>query len=394
MFNYALVNAITKQDHDNLEVLLRIIQPALIVGGAVRNALLGIEIGDIDIATGLSPEEVKNQAKGIGLHIVDTGIQHGTVTVLMQGRAYEVTTLRKDVKTYGRKADVEFILSKQSYESILDLFKIDASRRDLTMNAVYADLNGNIFDFFNGINDLKEGIVKFIGDPEQRIKEDFLRILRFFRFGCYYGREYDLSSLAACLKLVNGLQKIAPERWTMELRKIFKHNSPWSTIQRMIPVFEAIGMNYDVESINSLVSEENKFGIKCGYVSKMSLLNDISHLKLSTREQKRIVMIKKLKFFNSAQDIADWAVTAEDDIHFWDGIITKGSCIHQDRINSILSRAKSYDIKGTDLIKLGYSPGPLLGKVMRRLHIQYCLEEYSREKLLSIAKLSMECDHR
>ena len=142
------------------------------VGGAVRDALDGIEGSDIDLATDMSPEELMEACAEEGFKTVPIGIKFGTLGVLVDGKVLEITSLRKDVKTDGRHAEVEFT----------DDWIADASRRDLTINAVYADEKGNVFDYFNGIEDLKNGVVRFIGNPAQRVSEDYLRILRFFRF--------------------------------------------------------------------------------------------------------------------------------------------------------------------------------------------------------------------
>ena len=148
------------------------------VGGAVRDALKGLSGFDLDLATDLSPDELVEACDEEGLKTIPIGIKYGTVGVLINDEVLEVTSLRKDVKTDGRHAEVEFT----------DNWEEDASRRDLTINAVYADEKGNVFDYYNGISDLENGIVRFIGSPTVRIKEDYLRILRFFRFYSMFGK--------------------------------------------------------------------------------------------------------------------------------------------------------------------------------------------------------------
>ena len=148
------------------------------VGGAVRNTLLGIPVTEIDLATTALPDRVMALARAAGLKAVPTGIEHGTVTVIVDGMPFEVTTLRRDVETYGRHATVAFT---ENWEE-------DARRRDFTLNALYADRDGTVFDPLGGYGDLVEGRVRFIGEAEERIKEDYLRILRFFRFNAYYGK--------------------------------------------------------------------------------------------------------------------------------------------------------------------------------------------------------------
>ena len=181
------------------------------VGGAVRNTLLGLPVTEIDLATTALPERVMALAKAAGLKAVPTGIEHGTVTVIVDGMPFEVTTLRRDVETYGRHATVAFT---EDWEE-------DAKRRDFTLNALYADRDGTVFDPLGGYGDLVAGRVRFIGEAEDRIKEDYLRILRFFRFNAYYGKgPLDPEGLAACVKLRAGLDQLSAERVAGELRRI------------------------------------------------------------------------------------------------------------------------------------------------------------------------------
>lgn len=181
------------------------------VGGAVRDALAGLKGFDLDLATDLSPEELVEACDEHGLKTVPIGIKFGTVGVLIDNDVLEVTSLRRDVKTDGRHAEVEFTTN----------WEIDASRRDLTINAVYADEKGNVFDYYNGIDDLEKGVVRFIGSPSQRIKEDYLRILRFFRFYSVFSKtEIDKKALEACIENKDGLKTLSMERIRDELFKI------------------------------------------------------------------------------------------------------------------------------------------------------------------------------
>jgi len=181
------------------------------VGGAVRDALKGIEGSDIDFATDLSPDELVEACNEEGLKTVAIGIKFGTVGVIIDDKLLEVTSLRKDIKTDGRHAEVEFT----------DNWEEDASRRDLTINAVYADEKGNVFDYYNGIEYLEKGRVRFIGSADKRVKEDFLRILRFFRFYSMYGSgEPDKKALTACCANSESLKKLPMERIREELLKL------------------------------------------------------------------------------------------------------------------------------------------------------------------------------
>lgn len=182
-----------------------------VVGGAVRNTLLGLAADDIDIATTATPEAVSNAATAAGLKAIPTGIAHGTVTVVADGSAYEVTTLRRDVATDGRHATVAFT----------DDWLADASRRDFTINALYCDADGTLFDPLGGAADLDPPRVRFIGEAQERIREDYLRILRFFRFSARFGvGDLDGAGLAACDRERAGFARVSAERVCAELKKL------------------------------------------------------------------------------------------------------------------------------------------------------------------------------
>ena len=194
-----------------LALLNREGEEARVVGGAARNALMGLPLSDIDIATTATPEEVTRRAVAAGIKAVPTGIDHGTVTLVVDGAPFEVTTLRQDVETYGRKAKVAFGRD----------WEMDARRRDFTMNALSISPDGRVHDYVGGLADLDARRVRFIGDPAQRIAEDFLRVLRFFRFQASYGHETpDPASLHACIVARQGLRTLSRERVRSELMKL------------------------------------------------------------------------------------------------------------------------------------------------------------------------------
>ena len=183
------------------------------IGGCVRKALSNENIDDIDLAVDLTPEEVKLILKNNNIKFFETGIEHGTITAKINNEKLEITSLRRDIKSYGRHADVEF--TKKWYE--------DAARRDFSINCIYADLEGNLYDPFEGKRDLKNGKVKFIGNAENRIREDYLRVLRYIRFFLDYSNQpHDLDIQKKILKNISGINKISKERLLNELEKIFK----------------------------------------------------------------------------------------------------------------------------------------------------------------------------
>ncbi len=183
---------------------------ARFVGGCVRKHLSDDEIDDIDIATILSSDDIKEKFNNTNFKIIDTGIKHGTITLITKKLKLELTTLRTDLETDGRHAKVEYV----------DDWYLDSERRDFTINAIYLDINGNIFDPQNGKNDLKNKIVKFIGDPQKRIEEDYLRIIRFIRFKIMYDLKFESTTLKAIKLNLNGVNKISKERILVELLKI------------------------------------------------------------------------------------------------------------------------------------------------------------------------------
>jgi poly(A) polymerase len=197
---------------------------ARFVGGVVRNALMGREVSDIDIATPLTPDEVTKKLEAAKLKAVPTGIEHGTVTAISNGRPYEVTTLRRDVSTDGRRAVVAF--TKDWAE--------DAQRRDFTMNALYADATGEVFDTVGGAADLKAGRVRFVGDAVTRIREDYLRILRLFRFHAWYGEgDLDKAGLQAAAAEKAGLKQLSGERVAKEMLKLLAAEDPVPVLRSM-----------------------------------------------------------------------------------------------------------------------------------------------------------------
>jgi poly(A) polymerase len=199
---------------------------ALFVGGCVRNAILGAPVADIDLATDARPDAVIKIAEGLGFRVVPTGIDHGTVTVLAGDRPVEVTTFRRDVSTDGRRATVAFA----------DDVEEDAKRRDLTMNALYAAADGTVVDPLGGLQDILARRVRFVGDAAARIAEDYLRILRFFRFHAWYGDPMlglDAEGLAACAAGVEGLDQLSRERVTDETRKLLSAPDPAPVLAAM-----------------------------------------------------------------------------------------------------------------------------------------------------------------
>lgn len=237
---------------------------AWLVGGAVRNALLGEPVEDIDIATDALPAEVIRLAQAAGLRAVPTGLEHGTVTLIADHEGFEVTTFRRDVETDGRHAVVAFST---------DLAE-DAARRDFTMNALYADPQGLVLDPVGGLPDLAARKLRFVGEAQARIREDYLRILRFFRFLARYGRSADPEALAACADLRDGLDRIARERIGTEMRKLLAAADPGPAVHlmRQTGVLPIVLPQADPARLAALLAVETETGTPPDWPRRLAAL--------------------------------------------------------------------------------------------------------------------------
>lgn len=266
-----------------------------VVGGAVRDALIGLQVSDVDLATRLQPGEVVERLEAAGLKAVPTGIDHGTITAVAPDFVMEVTTLRRDVSTDGRRATVAFT----------DDWREDAARRDFTFNALSANpVIGEIFDYFGGLEDLRRHHVRFIGSPLERIAEDHLRILRFFRFHARFGEGLpDPEGLAACAARANDLMALSRERIREELLKLLAVADPAPTVRLMVdhgifsPVLPEIGPE-SVAGLAATVEAERKAGQAASSIRRLAALfppdpelaADVARrLRLSNAERKRLV---------------------------------------------------------------------------------------------------------
>lgn len=268
---------------------------ARFVGGAVRDTLLGHAVADVDIATVHSPQEVVRRLKDAAIKAVPTGIDHGTITAVLNGWPVEITTLRRDVATDGRRATIAYT----------DDWREDAARRDFTINALLADpVTGGITDYFGGLKDLEAGVVRFIGDPVARIAEDHLRILRFFRFYARFGKGApDAAAYAACVEQANSLMALSRERIADELLKLLALPDPAPALRLMVegnillPVLPEID-GAGVGRLEALSERESAAGVGfsaprrlCALLPADPAVGDAvaARLKLSNKARKRIV---------------------------------------------------------------------------------------------------------
>jgi poly(A) polymerase len=272
-----------------LDVLNRGDEEARVVGGAARNALIGVRLSDIDIATTATPDEVVRRAGAAGLKAVPTGIDHGTITLVVDGTPFEVTTLRQDVETFGRKAKVAFGRD----------WKADAERRDFTMNALSITADGVVHDYVDGLADIAARRVRFIGDPARRIAEDYLRILRFFRFHASYAHGVpDPAGLHACIVARDGLRGLSRERVRAELMKLLAAPFAVETVMVMADAgFMAmlLGGMAHIASFAGMARVEAAAGVTPDAVRRLGALG-----VLITEDAGRLR--EKLRLFNAEYD--------------------------------------------------------------------------------------------
>ena len=265
---------------------------AYFVGGCVRNALLDLPASDLDIATNAPPELVLKLARNASLKAIPTGIEHGTITVIHGDTAFEVTTFRRDVQTDGRRAVVAFA------DNITD----DARRRDFTMNALYADAQGQVFDPLDGLPDLLARRVRFIDDAAQRIAEDHLRILRFFRFFAWYGdpeNGLDAEGLAACAAGADGIEHLSRERIGAEMRKLLAAENPAPATAAMAQagILARVLPGADARALPVLVHLEQQLGLPAQWQRRLLVLGgeDVpARLRLSKAEEKSLTAGSKI----------------------------------------------------------------------------------------------------
>lgn len=345
-----------------------------LVGGVVRDTLAGVATKDIDLATPLAPEAVMAALKAAGLKAVPTGLAHGTVTAVAEGRPFEITTLRRDVATDGRHAKVAFT----------DDWREDAARRDFTINALYADpVTGEVFDYFGGLADLEAGIVRFIGAPLQRIAEDHLRILRFFRFHARFGSGGpDAASLSACQTRANDLMALSRERIAMELLALLALPNPAPTLALMIesgifvPVLPEIA---DAAPVTHLVTREAEAGIVpdalrrlCALIAPDPVLaEDIANrLKLSNAQRKRMIAVAA----RAAED-----ASAPRALAYWQGVevaIDRLLLGNGDPRPLMDWTPPRFPINGGAIVARGVQAGPEVARILQSAERQWVAEGF------------------
>lgn len=355
-------------------------------GGAVRNALLDEPIGEVDLSATLRPEHVTDCLQRGGVKVVPTGIEHGTVTAIVEGGAYEITTLREDIETDGRRAVVKFGTD----------WTADAMRRDFTMNALYCDRHGRLFDPLGGYCDVIARRVRFIGEAEARIAEDRLRILRFFRMYAWYGRyRPDTAALRACVRMRDGLAGLSAERVWQELKRLLEAPDPyramlWMRTSDILSLILPESSKWGIELIPGLVTCEAEAGNAPDPILRLmavippregTITGLAERLRLSAAEMERLKSWAALsKEFGERTEAPDDGELAP--IIYRNGrqplldILRLQCAARQGGDSRDIRKAigfaqawplPEFPLKGRDLVELGHEPGPELGQLLRRL---------------------------
>jgi poly(A) polymerase len=367
------------------------------VGGCVRNTLRGIAADDIDIATQILPEDVMKAMNAAGIRALPTGIEHGTVTAIIDGEPFEVTSLRRDVETDGRRAVVAFT----------EDWAEDAERRDFRLNAIYAGSDGTLHEVVPGsIDDALAGRVIFIGDGDQRLKEDYLRILRFFRFNAWYGAEVDEEGLAACTRQKDGLAKIARERIWKELKRLLEAPDPSDAMFAMEEsgVLKAVLPEASAGALPALVSTEQSVNIKPDPMQR--LMSMLPRRLLEVREVGQI-----LRLSNAEQDrLAAWADPALGHIEtlspaelaeaFYrcgpeavcDRALVEAASGARDSLKLVMAAASRWSrpelpVGGADALAAGLA-GPAIGKALAKAEEVWIASGFTLTRDALLARLS------
>jgi poly(A) polymerase len=352
-------------------------EEARIVGGAVRNALLRLPVHEIDIATTALPDEVVRRVEAAGWKAVPTGIEHGTITVLIAGKPFEVTTLRRDVETYGRKAKVVFGRD----------WVADAMRRDFTINALSLSADGELHDYVEGLADLAAHRIRFIGDPAQRIAEDYLRILRFFRFHAWYGEGMpDPEGLHACIRGRAGIDSLSRERIRTELLKLLlaPHATPTLALMTEIGLLgDVLGGVALLASFENMVKVEAAIGVESDPVRRLGALGVwvaedgerlAQRLRLSNADAERLIALERWWRVSPELVSARVLLYRLGPHHFADQVLvawSRSAASTADRGWRALAElprtwnAPEFPLKAADFMARGFAAGPALGAVMR-----------------------------
>jgi poly(A) polymerase len=371
------------------------------VGGAVRDGLLGRPVSDVDLATPAPPEAVMQAIEDAGLKVVATGLKHGTVTAIVDRRHFEITTLRRDVETDGRHAVVAFT----------DDWREDAARRDFTMNALYADRDGAVTDFFGGEADALAGRIRFIGDAEARIREDALRILRFFRFHAHYGRGVlDPDGLSAAAKLAWMIDRLSGERVRVEIFKTLRASDPAPVWQAMIDAgvmahvipqaarVAALSRMADLERVLSLPPDPlRRLAALTGAPSAELALAAKERLRLSNRDADHFAALagQGRRLERVADGAFGQALYGGEPVWIRDTAMLSAvetGTPDLDALSRLVAflltwKEPQFPLGGADVQNAGVKPGPEMGRVLAELEAWWVESDFKPDRAACLAKL-------
>jgi len=355
---------------------------ALFVGGCVRNTLMGMEVEDIDIATKLRPEHVTEILEINGIKVIPTGLKHGTVTAVIDGNSYEITTLRHDLKTDGRHAEIAFT----------DSWVEDAKRRDFTINTLLMDCKGNVYDPLGlGIDDIAKRRVVFVGNPKKRIEEDHLRILRFFRFSAFYANNFDSEGLKACEEAAYTIKKLSRERITQEFFKIIASDRPYDVLEVMFKhnILKSFEFHdYAPEFFKHFCEFQSRYRLNA-LSSRLFIFAALNFENIKSMEEFILfpkIFLKDMKAINGALNLPDLSCdhAVRVSIYRFGRSITAQALIIelvQDRVMNgyapkALNIIQNWDIpdfplSGADLMAKGIPQGKELGAELSRLENEW-----------------------
>jgi poly(A) polymerase len=363
---------------------------ARVVGGAVRDALLDRAVGDIDLATTLPPDQVMEILAKNGIKTVPTGLSHGTVTAIVEHVGYEITTLRRDVETDGRHATVAFT----------DDWCEDAARRDFTLNALYVDADGTLYDYVDGAEDAKAGRVRFIGDAHARIREDVLRILRFFRFTASFGKgDADNYGLAACRDLANLIPNLSIERITREFMKLLEAENPLPALQLMS---DCGVMKYllpegaDLKHLRNLLNTEKTHDAKPAALVRFAALlpedeslvyTVAARFKLSNRDAETLCALSGLPKFlrdNFAPVALRRLIYQYGAEKCRNAALLIGGNIAEALLLIDTWTVPVFPIRGEDIVKLSFPAGPRIGEILKATEKWWIDGDFSADRALCL----------
>lgn len=384
---------------------------ARFVGGCVRDTLIGRPVGDIDIATDAVPERVIAALQAAGLKAVPTGVEHGTVTAVVNHKPFEITTLRRDVETFGRHATVAFT----------DDWTEDASRRDFTMNALSLSRDGALFDPFGGEADLRAGRIRFVGDARARIEEDVLRLLRFFRFHAHYGRgDPDSDGMAACRQMAPRLANLSAERVWAELRRLLEAPAAGPVLRLMagagvlqviLPEAAAFDRLDRLVDIEAAEGRKRPDLVQPDPVRRLGALVDVDakgadalarRLRTSNAARDRLTgleeglrtppeswdekAVRRLLYRMHPDRLVDFALV------LWAGGLTEPPW------DAVLAEAQDwtppvFPIAGRDVSTLGIAQGPRIGELLAAVEAWWIAEDFKPDRAACLARLRVEAGH-